>query len=381
VVRGDKRLPDKEGALFLADVDIEVPESYLPTTPYRMPGTGSVFFPVGKWRGWFNDTDLRLLQSTGGRILTVHMVYHFEPFEDLRDYAETLYQRRIDGTTDFEKTVYKLLLNSLYGKFGENPLKSSLLVHPSYTDCPHEPKHRRKLAEEGDPREPLCMTMIHPGIWTIEAEAELAHEHVPIASHITSLARANIWGFMRPCRKLYYCDTDGFATNEPNLPVSAELGGLKLELVFGDAPVSGSYEPGKGPEVLHGDAEFFSPKIYRIGDESDGANARVKAKGMSLADKRLLNIDALMEVPEELRDKAQKTQLKAISLDRWVRLRNGQAIEVDRITRLKEMFRAGITSPVERTIKKELRGTSRAKRKALKDGDTVPWHVKEIEKK
>lgn len=336
------RLPKAESALFVADVSIQVPDDmYFPPMPYR--AEGSVFFPVGEWRGYLNNVDIRLLESTGGKIRKVHEVLNFEPFNDLAEYANILYEKRRSGTTDFEKVVYKLLLNSLYGKFAENPMKSSLLVNPPYTDCPHNPPHARK---PDDPREPLCMTQLIPGVWLLDQELEVPHEHVPISSHITALARRNLYNFMKPCDEFYYCDTDGFATNEPNLPTSDKLGGLKLEMTFRDA-------------------EFLSPKVYRI-------DRKVKAKGMSLADKRGL--------PGGLSEEERKERLGQIALDRWMKLREGLTVEAERMARIKELYRSGSTVPVTRIIEKQLRFASRPKRRMHKDGSSEPWDVSVLEK-
>lgn len=335
------RLPKKDDALYVADVTIEVPEIYFPPMPYR--AEGSVFFPIGEWRGFLNNVDLRLLEATGGRILKVHEAVNFEPFYDLSAYAQTLYEKRRTGTTDFEKIVYKLLLNSLYGKFAENPLKSSLLVNPPFTDCPHNPPHARK---PDDPREPLCMTQLIPGVWLLDQELEVPHEHVPISAHITALARKNLYEHMLPCDEFYYCDTDGFATNEPNLPTSDKLGGLKLELSFRDA-------------------EFLSPKVYRI-------DKKVKAKGMSLADKR--------QLPDGLSEIDRKERLGEIALSRWLKLREGLTVEAERMSRIKELYRSGSTVPVTRIIEKQLRFASRPKRHMFKDGSSEPWNVDVLEK-
>jgi hypothetical protein len=338
-----RRLPTKNGALFLARIDVEVPETYFPTLPLRHEG--SVFFPVGKWQGWFNETDCRLLESRGGKIHRVYEVNHFSPFTDLAEYATTLYDLRKQGTTEFENVIYKLLLNSLYGKFAENPLKQSLLVNPPFTTCPHWPPHPRKL---DTPRESTCMTQLVPGVWLMEDEAEIPHEHVPISSHITALARANLYGHMEKCSRFYYCDTDGFATNEGNIPTSDKLGGLKLEIRFDSA-------------------EFLSPKVYRIDD-------KVKAKGMSLLDKSL--------IPETITtEEGREEEGKKISLKRWLKLREGETIEAERMSRIKELYRSGSTIPITRRIGKQLRFASRPKRKMNKNGTSRPWTIDELKEK
>ena len=337
-----KQMSDKEDALFLAEVDVEVPEMFLPPLPLRHEG--SVFFPTGRWHGWFNQVDLRLLEEKGGRVLKVGRVLHFDPFTDLAAYAETLYEKRRSGTTDFDKTVYKLLLNSLYGKFAENSHKQQLLINPPFTTCPHNPPHPPKA---DDPRESACMTQLIPGVWLLENEVDIPHEAVPISSQITALARANLYRYMDKSSEVHYCDTDGFSTKDDNLPTGDKLGQLKLELVFKEA-------------------EFISPKVYRI-------DRKVKAKGMSLRDKS--------GMPMGLTDEQKDKWIGDVSYKRWMALREGEAIEVERMTRVRELYRSGNTVPVSATITKEFQGSSRPKRKPHADGTTEPWTVEDLANK
>jgi len=332
-------IPKGEHALYMAEVDVEVPEMYLPPLPFRHEG--SVFFPTGKWKGWFNQVDLELLEEQGGRLLRVGRVIQFEPFSDLAEYATTLYEKRRTGTTDFDKIVYKLLLNSLYGKFAENTHKQQLLINPPFTTCPHVPAHPPKV---DDPRESSCMTQLLPGIWLLENEAEIPHECVPISSQITALARRNLYHHMEPCEVKHYCDTDGFSTNRPDLPVGDKLGQLKLELVFKEA-------------------EFISPKVYRI-------DKKVKAKGMSLADKR--------DMPQGLDEDARKKWIGEVSFKRWMQLREGQVVEAERMARIKELYRSGDTIPITQTVVKMLRGYSRPKRRTFANGSTEPWRIDDL---
>lgn len=339
----DRTMSDREDALFLAQAEVEVPEMFLPPLPLRHEG--SVFFPTGRWKGWFNQVDLRLLEEKGGRILRVGRVLHFEPFDDLASYASTLYEKRRTGTTDFDKIVYKLLLNSLYGKFAENSHKQQLLVNPPFTSCPHNPPHPPK---EGDARESACMTQLLPGIWLLENEVDIPHEAVPISSQITALARKNLYSHMDKCidsqESVHYCDTDGFSTSRSDVPTGDKLGELKLELVFKDA-------------------EFISPKVYRI-------DKKVKAKGMSLRDKS--------GMPLGLSEDDQEKWIGEMSYKRWMALREGEAIEVERMTRIRELYRSGNTIPITSKITKEFQGSSRPKRRKGVDGSTEAWSVDDL---
>jgi len=336
-----KRLPDALDALYMAEAEVQVPEGYFPPLPYRHES--SVYFPTGTWRGWFNQVDLRLLEKQGGRILGVSRVLHFEPFSDLGAYATELYDKRMKGTTEFDKVVYKLLLNSLYGKFGECRDKQQMLINPPFTTCPHTPRHPPKVENE---RESACMTQLLPGVWLLENEVDIPHECVPISAQITASARQNLYEHMEQCDRFHYCDTDGFSTDRGDLPVGTKLGELKLELVFKEA-------------------EFVTPKFYRI-------DRKVKAKGMSLKDKS--------QMPTGLTPEQQEKWIGDMSLDKWTRLREGQSVEAERMARIKELYRGGNTVPITRTIEKFMRGTSRPKRETYRDGTTSPWSITDLQK-
>ncbi len=187
---GRGTLPTGESEMFLADVELEVPEMYLPPIPWRHPKEHRVYFPTGKWRTWLWGIDVRLLEQAGGRITKCHRVLEFDQHRTLEAYARDLYERRKKATTEFEKMLYKLLLNSLYGKFGENPLKQSAYFNPENS---------------------AGMNLIMPGVFTSEEIQDIAHEHVPISSHITAFARRTLYKFNKMCldsgHKIFYNDS------------------------------------------------------------------------------------------------------------------------------------------------------------------------------
>lgn len=335
LLMSDKRLtisrlqdPDYQ---VLADLTIEVPEMYFPPLPFRTKT--SVYFPTGKWRCWFTGVDIALLLEKGGDIVKVHEVLHFDSFDDLSEFASVLYDKRLKSETESEKYTVKILLNSLYGKFAEGSLKTSLLLHPPTTKCPHWPRH------EDD----TCIEMLFPGAFLIENEIEVPHAHVPISSVITARARRILYGHMHKAGNFHYCDTDGFSTTNENVETSEKLGGLKLEL-----------------EIKKG--QFVRPKFYRLDD-------KVRAKGFSLRPQRDDSIPI---------DKREKWEEK-MKVERYLKLVNGQAIEMERFSRIKELYRQGITTPTERKIKKRMQNKVRNKRDVLRGGKTRPWRVEELD--
>lgn len=325
-------LPENDKYLYIADVEVEVADSYITPTPVRRQGR--VFFPVGKWRGYLSSIDIELLQREGGRILKVHEVLLFRPFYDLANYAADIYTKRKNSTSDFEKIVYKLLLNSLYGKFAESATKSKLFLNPD------------NIPITWEEQQTMRMIQLFPGAWSQEVDIEVPHMHVPIATHITSFARRTIYDYLSMCREFHYCDTDGFSTTEI-LETGKELGDLKLEKMIREG-------------------HFVAPKLYRTDGQElvNGEWVDVKAykgKGMS-----------------------------RLTAGRFMKLIEGGSIDFERMARVKERWRSGDLTPIETTVTKRIRLKSMfspdfevtdsiPKRYTNPDGSTRAWQLDELE--
>lgn len=308
-----KRLTDNSSSLYCSLVDIRIPETYLPPLPFRTEDK-RVFFPIGKMTGWYDCNDLRLLERTGGKILRVYETMEFAPFTDLGAYASDIYALRKAGTTDFEKQVLKLLLNALYGKFAESSLKTSVLINPSAEVL------------KGLSRETNLSPI--PGVWMLDEEKFVPHAHVPIASHITSIARENLYNHLADATDFHYCDTDGFSTAD-RLVTGPNLGQLKLEMTYKSS-------------------QFIAPKVYRIDD-------KVKAKGFSLS------------------------KNKELSLIQFQRLLKGKELEVERMIRIREnLNRFHSSVPIEKVLLKRLQHITVSKRFHYPDGSTRPWDTEEL---
>ena len=108
---------EKEGC---SDCTVDVPYMKYPVLPYRTKY--GVYYPVGVFRGVWCHNELRYAISQGVRIRQVHHTLYSEdtvrPFDS---YVTDLWERRqrLKAERSPRAVVYKLLLNSLYGKFGQ----------------------------------------------------------------------------------------------------------------------------------------------------------------------------------------------------------------------------------------------------------------------
>jgi hypothetical protein len=313
----------------IAEVTMTVPDTMqVPPLPW-LHGDG-LYFPVGKRRSWLVGPEIQLALSLGCELNAIHEAHHFEWFSDLARYANELYDLRMKSS-GYYVDLYKLLLNSGYGKFGERPEKGSLLFRPTFAEL----QEAKMVAKEGGGRDRKgryyrgFLGLISPGVFLMEREAEIEHAHVPIAAYVTSYARVNLYEHLtRTGKTPYYCDTDGFAIGSADVPTGTGLGNLKLEKVYTDAL-------------------FFAPKLYHM-HTAAGRNI-VRAKGFR-------NLD----------------------LSEFNRLIQGDSIQVTRMLRLKELYSKGLTKPTEALIEKRLKHATIPKRCFAPDGTSRPWRVSEL---
>jgi hypothetical protein len=321
------RFPKAGYPLFLSDVIVEVPETYLPPLPTRF--AGRLFFPCGIWRGWYSSIDIELLLAQGGKIHKVYQSLVFQPFEDLRDYATTLYDLRAKSE-GFPKLAYKYLLNSLYGKFAESPEKRSLRINP-------------ETIGKG-------WTMLFPGAFLVESNVPVPHMHVPISVHITAIARRTLFNYMGVSSELHYCDTDGFSTTDTYLEDAKRLGALKLE-----------------KRLRHG--RFVAAKVYDMDGTDDKGDLRTDI------------LDAKGEVVAKGNRGIKAKGFSKMTLEKFERLLRSEDIEYTRMARIQELAREGVIKPRESLIRKRLRTETMSKRFFYPDGHSRPWWHDEIKDK
>ena len=322
---GRERRWHEDDDLALVRAKVTVPPMYVPPLAYRAPDH-HLYHPTGTWEATFTGVDLQALLETGGRIEKVKWCRRFEPRTDLRDYVLTIYDMRKNETDEFLRDNYKLLLNSLYGKFGEREEKQRLLVRPSPDALERAAKGQVKR--------------VMPGVYLTDEVKRVPHMHVPASAVITARSRQLLGRRMReatsakredrdgPARaagKLWYGDTDCLAT-DVGMPTGNELGELKVE------------------KTVIEDAVFLRAKLYRV-------DRLVKAKGFPRLTRRQFDT-----------------------------LAAGNPVEFTRMLRLREKLGMGQLDPTDEVVSKKLNGDTRAKRCFDTDGNSFPWEWKQLQK-
>lgn len=126
--------------------------------------------------------------------------------------------------------LYKLAMNSLYGKFAANPERYNNYMVAPMEDMAVVIKQGWQFGGE-------------LGRWALcEAPLEEAQKHyynVATGASITGYVRAMLWRAICASEGVLYCDTDSIAARVPNVPLGERLGEWKHEGVFDRAGICG----------------------------------------------------------------------------------------------------------------------------------------------
>lgn len=186
--------------------------------------------------GW----ELEAAEETGtiGDYEILSVIYHTQ-LQDFREYVEHFYQLRLTAKATGDKAgdlFAKLLMNSLYGKFGANPENYAdfCILPPDEMENLLEPENGYNLSGELGP-------------WLL-AERELENDemryyNVATAASITGFVRAFLWRAICATGRdsILYCDTDSIATSDSgnSLDTGNRLGQWKHEGEFDKAGIAG----------------------------------------------------------------------------------------------------------------------------------------------
>lgn len=158
------------------------------------------------------------------------------PFETISfgEYVDTFMEEKIVGKKQKNRTMElfaKLLLNSAYGKFAQNPANyfDYMIVRNI---------HEIQELEDFENWE-LYETHAEFSIWRKPIEAKSYYD-VAIAASITSASRANLLGALATATRPLYCDTDSIICEKFNGKTSDyELGAWKHEATLSRIAIAG----------------------------------------------------------------------------------------------------------------------------------------------
>jgi hypothetical protein len=177
---------------------------------------------VYQGEGNLTSYEIDYLISLGGSFTCIEGIEYIFTGKPFEKYVTVLWgirrKAQKEGQTALELIV-KLLMNSLYGKFGQKEVGQSVKLL--------RPDEVQDLMKKG-----VKVTPLRFDLYTVETRSYVDHTFVAIASMITAQARIMLHKAIQANRATFlYADTDSiFISGEPvGIPIGTELGEWKLE--------------------------------------------------------------------------------------------------------------------------------------------------------
>lgn len=223
-----------------------------------------------------NDNEARTYYATGWEIkaglesgkLKIEKIYECRRFLNtinFKEYVNYFYNLKetVRGIDEALYLLAKLYLNSLYGKFGQNPND-----HREYELI--DPKHITSFIEAGYEYENLMgkFALMSAPI----KEEKKQFYNVATAASITGYVRAFLFRHIISCDVPLYCDTDSLACRGFNGQIGEEIGAWNYEGTFNRGAIAGK-------------------KLYAFEYEKDGQKRhKISSKGVKLNAKQIFSI-------------------------------------------------------------------------------------------
>ena len=236
----------------MSQVTVYCPKMEYPFLSHKSED-GRLFCPTGTWTGWYCHHELRYAMDLGYVITKVHNCHWYkETMYPFKEFVDTLYEVRKKYKKDNNpmQFVIKLIMNSLYGKFGQKFVDVPELKHESEIDTDYLLKNPFHTAK-GDyyifktTTEPKAFSFI---IWS---------------AYTTAYARIKLHKLIVKYEAIY-CDTDSIMCKKEIIS-NSDLGGLELKEIVKEALIVkakfyliNSTPRVKGVPRLKGSTEFMT---------------------------------------------------------------------------------------------------------------------------
>jgi hypothetical protein len=213
--------------LVLARVKVKI------TKPCIAVKLDKLIFPIGTFRVVLTSPELELVEQYG-KILEVEELAIYESAYLFRCFVEEIYGVKQKADAEGNRSVRlfsKLLLNSLYGKFGQ---KREIREKVEGYEWLGEGTHHIYSHEE---QKYMYVYNFCGESYVVRGFEEPLNSFPAISSYTSAYARCYLWKLLEKAgeHNVYYCDTDSLFVNEQgyrNLQSyikPGELGYLKLE--------------------------------------------------------------------------------------------------------------------------------------------------------
>lgn len=206
-----------EGKPGFYEIEFDQDDKSIPPLLWSKTSNGLEFSYYG--RGVFSNYEVEKFFEIGGKVKIFHGLTWSNSACIFNDFVADFYQKK-NSSSNHLKFIYKLILNSLYGKFGQREETEKLLRIPEGV------KYSELLEKFKD------ITPYYDNWVIVKQSRKVSHRLVYISSLITSRARCILYDYLLIYKdSLIYCDTDSLHLSRqiPSEFLGQGLGELRLE--------------------------------------------------------------------------------------------------------------------------------------------------------
>ncbi len=123
-IYNSKQLKELDLNTFFGFLTVKVTVPYMNRPPLPMHKDGFLIHPYGTFEGTFFSEELKFAISANVKIEHISMAVEFEKEYIFTNFVHSLYKERLHALRHNQKAsnyIYKLLMNSLYGRFAMKP--------------------------------------------------------------------------------------------------------------------------------------------------------------------------------------------------------------------------------------------------------------------
>lgn len=163
--------------------------------------------------------------------ITVHKQFQFEVRDLFGRYVDDFYYLKKNAKNEVEKNIYKLYLNSFYGKFGQHRRVSEFMpiqkIPMNWKEIIRAMPQKTRITIEENGQKTVITN--YGNYVSFMKPMEITYNSM-IASEVTAYARHENWLMQKELgiENVIYTDTDSFVTTKEHR-TGKELGELKLE--------------------------------------------------------------------------------------------------------------------------------------------------------
>lgn len=249
------------GASVMAKVVVEIDKCFIGPIPKRI--NDKLCFPTGTFETVLCTPELKLIKEN---IIEVKEILLYAREKIFANYVDTFYNERQQYDDKHPNNLfYKLLLNSLYGKFGQRRFEFKRFEQ--FDDIL---RYGSTDLDTGD-EELIRIDFFNGKAYRKDVFYDNPHSFVAVAAFVTSYARCELYtNLINNLDRLIYCDTDSMILNgtPQDIDIGDNLGEWKLEKDYEDFEAMGNkHYRAKGLLKIKGvpkDAEVLSDYSFRF---------------------------------------------------------------------------------------------------------------------